>query len=169
MPDLRLKGVGLERAFRLGRAVMSLTQSDPALVRTIAPGFCSTAGSRFRIVFTRREQAYLGRQLYRAVRKTNVPWLALRVLGFRVEGQVGDVVSWLHLFGLTEGDAPIDYVKAHNQENHVSLDHVGLEVVNTLTGYVSREFFEVMLIASLIQLWNTVRADDGSDLSSGVA
>jgi hypothetical protein len=41
-------------------------------------------------------------------------------------------------------------------KTHAALDYIAIDVINDPLQHVSREFFEVVIVAAVVELWNCV-------------
>jgi hypothetical protein len=156
LPSLQLTGVRRERAIELSRAFLQLAQSNPYLVRSVALRYCYGVSARMRIVLTGYRDAEFGRKLLRLVDLLKVSWLAPKLVGFKVQGQKPDLTCWLHELQ-PHPETERAFQDAPNQSSPVSLNYIGIVVTETPSGWASRAFHEVLVVASIIELWRCVR------------
>jgi hypothetical protein len=162
LPDFRTGGVRFELAEELSRALLDLTRREPYHVRHAVLGYCWAVGCRMRVVLTDRADAKYGRTLIWLVNELSLPWLTWRLFGFKVGSECGDPSGWISDLGLL-GDPLVEPQPAHDPSNRAELHHIGLEVrvtqsANSKRERNSREFFEVMLAAAIVELWRSVPA-----------
>ena len=156
LPSLRLTGVRRERAIELSGALLGLAQSNPCLVRSVAPRYCYGVIARMRIVLTAYGNAAFGRRLLRLVDLLKLPWLTPKIVGFTVQGQEPDLTRWIHELR-PHPETTIVFQRAPNQSSPAGLNHIGIDVTHEPSGWTSREFHEVLVVASVIELWRCVR------------
>lgn len=155
IPDLRLKGNPRERDIDLSHVLLHVTKSDPQLTRFVALGFCMTASKRVRILIIDHADAALGQALIRLVKQLGPEWLGIRIVGFRNGNREEDLSHWRAPLGLGS-EVVIEREQVHNTHSETALKYIAIDVVNLDTHRASREFLEVILVASIIELWDCV-------------
>jgi predicted O-methyltransferase YrrM len=90
------------------------------------------------------------------VERLDQPWLGWRLVGFEVDGVKSDLASWLTELGL-DSKTEVFHEKAKTPHNQAELDHLRIDVCLVQGQHrQSREFFEVMLLAAVTELWKCV-------------
>jgi hypothetical protein len=156
IPDLGLKGAPRKRAIELSHELLRVTKSDPKLTRLVALGFCKTASARMRILLTDHADAALGQSLIQLVEQLGLEWLGFIIVGFRNGDREEDLSDWLVPLGLRPDEVVIEREQVHNPDCEAALKYIAVDVVNLDIRRASREFLEVMLVASIVELWNCV-------------
>jgi hypothetical protein len=156
IPDLRLKARPRKRAIELSHELLRVTKSDPKVTRFVALGFCKTASKRMRILITDHADAELGQSLIKFVKQLGLDWLSFRIVGFRNGDREEDLSDWLVPLGFKPDEVEIQREQVHNPDSEAALKYIAVDVVNLDIRRASREFLEVMLVASIVELWNCV-------------
>jgi len=149
-----LKGHPRERANKLSHELLHVSKSDPKVARFVALGFCMTASKRMRILLTDHADAALGQSLIKLVKQLGLEWLGFRIVGFRNGDREEDLSDWLVPLGLRPDEVVIEREQVHNPDCEAALKYIAVDVVNLDIRRASREFLEVMLVASIVELWN---------------
>jgi len=100
--------------------------------------------------------AELGRLLIQLVKQLAQDWLGFRIVGFRNGDREEDLSDWLVPLGLRPDEVVIEREQVHNPDCEAALKYIAVDVVNLDIRRASREFLEVMLVASIVELWNCV-------------
>jgi hypothetical protein len=151
-PKLRLVGPPWERALRTSNALYRVALRYPYLVREAALGYCWAATTRRRIVLTDDADAVYGRVLIRCIKKLRVPGLKVKLVGFTIGEVIPNLDHWKDRLGLRRRITP-EYEPASNQAHKAALDYAGLKITWGGSALPSREWHEVILVASVIELW----------------
>jgi hypothetical protein len=109
-----------------------------------------------RILLTDHSDAALGQPLIKLVKQLGLDWLGIRIVGFRNGDREEDLSDWRAPLGLGP-EVVIEREQVHNPDSDPALKYIAVDVVNLDTQRACREFLEVMLVASIVELWNCVR------------
>jgi hypothetical protein len=159
-PDLQITGVRRERAIELSRALLDVTKQNPCLVRHAVLGYLYAVDERMQVRLTGREYAPYGRVLInlvdQVVGRLNSPWICWQLVGFEIDGEHKDQAGWFEDLG--QEPTEIHFTKPNTPDNRAELDHIRVDVCFAGGVYrLSREFYEVMLLAGVTEFWKCVR------------
>ena len=113
---------------------------------------------------TGREFAPYGRVLISLVdqvaERLHSPWICWRLVGIEVDKERKDPRGWLRdlIFEPNRIPTNIPFINPKTPHNTAELDHILIKACFAGGKYrVSREFYEVMLLAAVTELWKCVR------------
>jgi hypothetical protein len=145
----------MERAIELSHALLRIARRDPYFVRLAVLGYCCAVSDRRRIILTDMRVVEYGQIIIGLVKELKLPWLEIRLVGYMVGDEKGHMKKWLEI--LKPGPTTqIDYVQAENQSSQAELEHIGIDIRNTVSKRNSLEFLEVMVIAASAEMWRCV-------------
>ncbi len=159
-PALHIKGIRRDRAVELSQALLDVTIRDPYLARHGVIGYLYGVDKRMQVLITDHLYASYGRVLIdivdQVVERLDQPWLSWNLVGFEVDGVKADLTTWLTELGL-DTKTDVFHEKAKAPHNQAELDHIRIDVCLARgENRQSREFYEVMLLAAVTELWKCV-------------
>jgi hypothetical protein len=160
-PDLQVSGVRRERAIELSEALVAVTRNVAYLVRHAVLGYLYAANDRLQVVLIDRQYAPYGRVFIdladRIAERLDCSWLTWRLIGVKVDGERGDPAGWWADLCL-EPNLHVGFTKANTAHNRAELDHIRIDICSAFGKHrLSREFYEVMILAAATELWKCVR------------
>jgi hypothetical protein len=155
LPDLRLSSNQIEQAIELSHALFRIARRDPYVVRCAVLGYCYAVSDRRRIRLTDLLVAEYGQTLVRLVKHLKLPWIEVRLIGYQVADEKGDLSAWLKVIKPGR-NTRLEFVLAENQSSRAELGHIGIDIRNAESQRSSVAFFAVMVTAATTEIWRCV-------------
>ena len=164
-PNLKVSGIRRERAIGLSKALLAVTKENPDLVRRAVIGYLYAVDERMHVLLTGHQYSPYGRDFINVVDQITTTldshWLTWRLIGFEVDGERKDPRVWLADLGLDSKISveTVEFIKPVTPHNRAELDHLRIDVcVSNGQHRLSREFYEVIQLAAVTELWASVRS-----------